>query len=113
MGEGLAPSVGKWSGETHGERYTSPHTVGEGLAPPVKNGLAKLHGCNLYINTKRTVGTGVLDGPFTDGLIKFHVFGPSRTPVPTVYILNRKFNLHPNEKFNRSFAGVHRTPLRV
>ena len=29
------------------------------------------------------VGTGVLDGPSTLSLIKFHVFGPSRTPVPT------------------------------
>ena len=50
----------------------------------MRNGLAKPHGYKIHINTKRTVGTDVLGGPFTDGLIKFHVFGPSRTPVPTV-----------------------------
>jgi hypothetical protein len=56
------------------------------------------------------VGTGVLDRPPTVNLIKLHVFGRSRTPVPTGFKLNLKIirfgTLNYNLAVKRYFLSV-------
>ena len=70
-----------------GQTANSIYTRRGVLRTPVGKRFGNAHGYKIHINTKRTVGTDVLGGPSTVGLIVFHVFGPSRTPVPTVRLV--------------------------